>query len=95
MHKHEFDPTNYEITNENARMWRMKLKLEMLKERGWQSDVSGKRILRINVDFSEYVVKFEDVFMTKEYKDLYEAFAEVAKAFKINATKEQLDQLRL
>ena len=45
-----------------------------------------KWILRLkDMPFPEYIVKFEEVFMTKKFKDLREGFEEVAKAFDINA----------
>ena len=54
-----------------------------LVENGVRSPVKQvKWILRLNdTDFSEYIVKFEEVFMTKKFKDLKEGFDEVIKAF--------------
>ncbi len=40
-----------------------------------------KYILRIKVPFHEYIVPFEKTFMTKEYKDLTDAFTAVCKIF--------------
>lgn len=57
-----------------------------LVENGVRSPVKQvKWILRLNeMDFSEYITKFEEVFMTKKYKDLNEGFQEVTKAFELN-----------
>ncbi len=40
-----------------------------------------KYILRVEEQFSDYIVKFEEVFMLKKYKDLFSAFKAVAEAF--------------
>jgi HAD superfamily hydrolase (TIGR01549 family) len=40
-------------------------------------------ILDIEVPFKEYIVRFEDVFMTADYDDLYDAFEAVCDEFKI------------
>ncbi|TKJ16997.1 hypothetical protein CEE44_00485 [Candidatus Woesearchaeota archaeon B3_Woes] len=57
-----------------------------LLENGVRSPVKQvKWILRLeDMDFSEYIVKFEEVFMTKKFKDLKEGFEEVIKAFELN-----------
>ncbi len=52
-----------------------------------------KRILGIEGEFSDYVQRFEEVFMLKTWKDLNEAFTEVSKAFGITPTEEQLETL--
>lgn len=40
--------------------------------------------LRIEDAFDEYILKFEDIFMTKKYDSLTEAFVEVSNQFKLN-----------
>lgn len=50
-------------------------------------------LMKIRTPFPEYIVRFEEVFMTKEYKDLYEAFEAVCKEFDIKPEKELLDNL--
>lgn len=52
-----------------------------------------KYILRIEEPFSEYIVKFEEVFMLKRYDDLYSAFEAVCEAFGIEPEKFILDRL--
>lgn len=52
-----------------------------------------KYILRIEEPFSEYIVKFEEVFMLKKYDDLYSAFEAVCGAFGIEPEKFILDRL--
>ncbi len=42
-----------------------------------------KRILRINLDFSDYIVKFEEVFMLREFDNLTEAFKEICNEFEL------------
>jgi len=66
-----------------------------LVENGVQSPVKQvKWILRLNdVDFSEYIVKFEEVFMTKKFDELKQGFEEVAKKFDINAPDFIIDKL--
>lgn len=57
-----------------------------LVENGVRSPVKQvKWILRLNdMDFSEYIVKFEEAFMTKKFKDLKEGFEDVVKAFELD-----------
>jgi FMN phosphatase YigB (HAD superfamily) len=57
-----------------------------LVENGVKSPVKQvKWFLRLNdMDFSEYIVKFEDVFMTKKYDDLKQGFEAVLKKFELN-----------
>jgi FMN phosphatase YigB (HAD superfamily) len=57
-----------------------------LVENGVKSPVKQvKWFLRLNdMDFSEYIVKFEDVFMTKKYDDLKQGFEAVLKTFELN-----------
>ncbi len=44
-----------------------------------------KYFLRLrDMDFSEYIVKFEEAFMTKPYEDLKQAFHAVTKEFNLN-----------
>ena len=43
-----------------------------------------KRILRINAEFSEFIEKFEKVFMTDKFDDLDKAFRKVAEEFNVN-----------
>lgn len=52
-----------------------------------------KYLLRIEEPFSEYIVKFEEVFMLKKYDDLYSAFKAVCEAFEKNPEKFILDRL--
>ena len=52
-----------------------------------------KYTLRVQTGFSDFVVRFEDVFMTKNYEDLYEAFEAVCKEFEVEPTKPILDRL--
>jgi|TARA_B100002003_G_scaffold134590_1_gene124490 HAD superfamily hydrolase (TIGR01509 family) len=56
-----------------------------LVENGVRSPVKQvKWFLRLNeMDFSEYIVKFEEVFMTKKYDDLKQGFEEVLKTFEL------------
>lgn len=52
-----------------------------------------KYILRVERPFSEYIVKFEEVFMLKKYDDLYSAFNAVCKAFNKEPEEHILDRL--
>jgi len=52
-----------------------------------------KYILRIEEPFSEYIVKFEEVFMLEEYDDLYSAFKAVCEAFGKQPRRFILDEL--
>ena len=52
-----------------------------------------KFMLDIKEDFSEYVKKFEEAFMTKEHENLNEAFKAVIKAFKLKVEQKEIDQL--
>jgi FMN phosphatase YigB (HAD superfamily) len=51
-----------------------------------------KNMLRINMQFSEYIVQFEDIFMLREFENLTEAFNEVCKSFSINPPPFVLDR---
>ncbi|MBU4502312.1 MAG: HAD family hydrolase [Nanoarchaeota archaeon] len=52
-----------------------------------------KYILRIEEHFSDYIVKFEEVFMLKKYDDLYSAFKAVCEAFNKKPEQFILDRL--
>jgi HAD superfamily hydrolase (TIGR01549 family) len=66
-----------------------------LVENGVRSPVKQvKWILRLNeMDFSEYIVKFEEVFMTKEIESLKQGFEEVVKEFTTNAPDFLIEKL--
>ncbi|MBD3361188.1 HAD-IA family hydrolase [Candidatus Woesearchaeota archaeon] len=51
------------------------------------------KILRVRMPFSPFVVKFENVFMTKKYEDQATAFREVCKAFNIDCKPFVVDKL--
>jgi HAD superfamily hydrolase (TIGR01549 family) len=53
-----------------------------------------KRIMNLHkTPFPEFIVTFEQAFMTQKYPDLYKAFEDVCKAFKINVDQRMLDDL--
>jgi len=52
-----------------------------------------KNILRINMPFEEYVVRFEKVLMLNNYSDLYEGFKLVCKEFNIRDNPYILNKL--
>lgn len=52
-----------------------------------------KRILDLEMDFSEYIQKFEQIFMIQKFDDLYQAFEEVCKGFNVAPDKRILDEL--
>jgi 2-haloalkanoic acid dehalogenase type II len=52
-----------------------------------------KAIINIDIPFSSYIVKFEEVFMKQPYSNLFEAFTEVCKAFHVEPKKELLEEL--
>ncbi|MEM4244688.1 MAG: HAD family hydrolase [Candidatus Nanoarchaeia archaeon] len=52
-----------------------------------------KSILNLDIPFSSYIIKFEEVFMKQPYKNLFEAFTEVCKAFRIEPKQELLEEL--
>jgi len=66
-----------------------------LVENGIRSPVKQvKWDLRLtDTEFSDYIVKFEEVFMTKEFEDLKQGFEEVAKAFNIDAPDYVIEKL--
>jgi FMN phosphatase YigB (HAD superfamily) len=66
-----------------------------LVENGIRSPVKQvKWDLRLKeTDFSEYIVKFEEVFMTKSFDDLKQGFGEVAKAFNVDAPEDVIEKL--
>ena len=52
-----------------------------------------KSLLNIDIPFSSYIIKFEDVFMKQPYNNLFEAFTEVCKTFHVEPKKELLEEL--
>ena len=50
-------------------------------------------ILRIDMPFQEYIVKFENAFMLKKFNNLTEAFENVCKEFKKSPDKFAMDKL--
>lgn len=66
-----------------------------LVENGVKSPVKQvKWILRLrDMNFAEYVTKFEDVFMTKKYEDLNQGFNEVLSEFKLSVPEFVTDKL--
>ena len=52
-----------------------------------------KYVLRIEEPFSEYIVKFEEIFMLKKFDDLYSAFKTVCEAFNKKPEQFILDKL--
>lgn len=52
-----------------------------------------KYILGVEEHFSDYIVKFEEVFMLKNYEDLYSAFKAVCEAFDKKPESSILDNL--
>jgi len=50
-------------------------------------------ILRLNMPFPEYIVKFEEAFMLKKFNDLFESFENVSKVFDVEPDKYNLDRL--
>ena len=65
-----------------------------IMENGVYSPVKQVRnILRLNMPFSEYIVRFEKVFMLKEYKDLNESFTNVCKEFNIRYNSYLINKL--
>jgi HAD superfamily hydrolase (TIGR01549 family) len=54
----------------------------------------AQRILWLkNMQFTEFVVRFETVFMTKKYESLKDAFADVCKEFQITPNDHHVEQL--
>jgi putative hydrolase of the HAD superfamily len=66
-----------------------------LVENGVRSPVKQvKWILRLrDIDFPEYIVKFEDVFMTKKFDELKDGFEETLKAFEIEVPEFVVEKL--
>ncbi len=65
-----------------------------LVEQGVRSPVKQVRdILRIELPFSEYVVRLEHAMMTRPFDGLREAFLEVCREFAIEPREEELEQL--
>lgn len=52
-----------------------------------------KSMLNIDIPFSSYIIKFEEVFMKQPYNNLFEAFTEVCNAFNVNPEKELLEEM--
>ncbi len=52
-----------------------------------------KNILGIDIPFSSYIIRFEEVFMKQPYQNLFEAFTEVCKNFHIEPRQELLEEL--
>ena len=50
-------------------------------------------ILDLDIEFSDYIQKFEETVMLKKFENLNDAFAEVCKAFKIEAEEEKIEKL--
>jgi len=51
------------------------------------------KLLEVRMPFSPFVVKFEQVFMTKKYEDQATAFSEVCRAFNIDCKPAIVDKL--
>lgn len=45
--RYSLNPADHGVTNRWLKPWRAYLKLELLKQRGWKSDFSGRRITEI------------------------------------------------
>ena len=52
-----------------------------------------QKILRIEDPFQDYIVKFEEIFMLRNFDNLAEAFKDVAKSFGVTANDYQIDSL--
>ncbi len=65
----------------------------LVEQGAWSPIKQVRNILRVNMPFSEYVVKFETVMMTRQFKDLREAFMEVAKEFSVGINERMLAEL--
>ncbi|MFH2028721.1 MAG: HAD family hydrolase [Nanoarchaeota archaeon] len=50
-------------------------------------------ILDLDIEFSEYIQKFEETMMLKEFESLTAAFTEVCKAFKVEPTEDKIEKL--
>jgi len=59
----------------------------------WSPIKQVKNILRIDVPFSEYVVRMEKAMMTKAFPTLKEAFKAVCEEFSVNYNDKILDEL--
>ncbi len=63
-------------------------------ENGIYSPVKQVRnILRLNIPFSDYIVRFEKAFMLKEFKDLNEGFTNACKEFNIRYNNYLINKL--
>tara|TARA_Y100000031_G_scaffold130823_1_gene150794 strand:- start:180 stop:815 length:636 start_codon:yes stop_codon:yes gene_type:complete len=52
-----------------------------------------QEILRLNVPFPEFVHRFEEAFMTKEFDSLQDAFSAVFSGFEIKENKVEMEEL--
>ena len=50
-------------------------------------------LLDIDMEFPEYIQKFEEILMLKEYENLNDAFTEVCKDFKIKPETEKIEKV--
>jgi len=65
-----------------------------LAEQGVRSHLQMvKNILRLEMDFSEFVLRFEKVFMTQEFPDLKSAFQAVIEEFELNPPEFVVEKL--
>jgi len=59
----------------------------------WSPIKQVKTILKLNIPFSDFIVRFETAMMTRKFKELREAFLAVGEEFNIDITKNEMDQL--
>lgn len=59
----------------------------------WSPTKQVKEILRVDIPFSEYIVRMERAMMTQNFASLGEAFTAVGAEFGLQLTEEQRDQL--
>ncbi|MBS3117151.1 HAD family hydrolase [Candidatus Woesearchaeota archaeon] len=59
----------------------------------WSPLKQVKNILLIEAPFSEYVVRMEKVFMTKEFPTLKDGFKQVCREFRIESSEDQIERL--
>lgn len=65
-----------------------------LVEQGvWSPIKQVKKILEIDLPFSEYVDRMEHAFMTSTFNNLKEAFEAVCREFKVEPEEEKIEQL--
>ena len=53
----------------------------------------AQRILGVRMPFSDYVIQFENVFMTRKFPSLADGFTEVAHSFNIRPRSYQIENL--